>query len=134
MEVQRDTAVVTQATQAFREAVSLAVADASADPSSTTDSSSSISPAPESEDVTSASPPALATDPSEQAGARLDEICVRQKVGFVDLAFPPTAGSLLGPLERARRQALLGPEAAAAALVPPKLRHLVWKRRTWVIV
>jgi hypothetical protein len=80
--------------------------------------------------------------------ATLEKVCEEQKISFVDLEFPPSDGSLLGPGACAKREAQLVATAASAvaqgfhlsasspaagavaaeALLHPKLRGATWRR------
>lgn len=84
----------------------------------------------------------------------LERVCEDNKIAFVDLDFPPSEASLLGPAARAKREAQLAAAASASAapgapagasnhggsgaapteaLLHPKMRGATWRRLSEVL-
>ncbi len=151
MEIARDEAAAQLAIESYSEVVALTkqqagnggvgvgvggAAGSAGDLSSpnSTGSSSSTSNAAASGDKSDDRAFERARDPdADEFTPEVEQKLSQQKLGFVDLKFPPVSTSILGPSGRMRRRQAMGSEYEEDALLHPTLRELTWKRISDVI-
>lgn len=132
-EIARDHASNMQALDSFKELSGIVLSHYLEQQSNRSDISGTdpISPASFSSSSSASSSSSTGTskdvDP-ELIWPELDRLCASRKVLFVDLDFPPKPSSIFSELAASKRRAALGPTTPNAALLPPQLRDITWKR------